>query len=512
MRRISLLAAALAVAAVCAGCFDNIADTPLEIPDRDIGAPEALAAEAGNGSVTLRWNPVAGASSYRVYRSADVASALARLAQTPDTVYTDATARNGTVYVYRIAAVGQSGLEGPQSDAVTVSPAVYSVLINGGERYTGSTVVALTLTAPATTAHMMISQSAAFEGAAWEGYAPSRAFRIEGPDGAIVVHARFRDAGGALSPVVSDEIVKDTYARVAGLDIQPAARLYAPGSSVHFRMRVEDDETGGRGALSFPGLADPVALLDDGRGGDGTADDGIYEAEYRLPASLRGIDIPLAASFIDRAGNESPVFEAGTISFTDPPAAVSLIGVMDSSRTSITIRWIASSDPYFASYRIYRSESPGVAETPLHFVRELFNAGQTSYPDGQLIEGRRYYYRIFVVNDLDESAGSNEIAANTYDGLPTTPVLAAPSAIGATRATLTWSVNPDTDFGEYRLYRATQPGVTISSLLVATIRDRETTFFDDTGLDTGANTYYYRLFAVDLGGKYSRSNEVDTGQ
>ncbi len=512
MRRISFLAASLAIAVVCAGCLDDITEAPLEIPDRDLGAPEAVAAEAGNGSVTLSWSPVDGASSYRVYRSSGASDPLARLAQTTDTVHTDATARNGAVYEYRIAAVGPSGLEGPRSEAVFVSPAVFSLLINGGNGYTSSSDVMLTLTAPATTEHMMISQSSAFDGASWEAYSRTRAFRIEGPDGAIAVHARFRDAGGALSPVVSDDIVKDTYARVSSFEIHPESRVFAPGESIHFLMRVEGGETGGRGALTYPGLADPVILLDDGRGGDETADDGIYEAQYRLPAALRGVDVPLAVSFVDRAGNESPVFEAGTISITDPPEAVSLIGAVDSSRTSITIKWIASVDPHFASYRIYRSEAPGVAETPLNFVRELFTAAQTSYPDGQLVEGKRYYYRIFVVNDLGESAGSNEVAARTYDGYPTAPYLDEPSSVGPTRATLTWSVNADTDFREYRLYRATQPGVTNSSFLVATITNREIAFYDDTGIDTASNTYYYRIYAVDLGGKYSRSNEVNTGQ
>lgn len=512
MRRISFFAAALAAAAVCAGCLDNIVEAPLEIPDRDIGAPAGVAAEAGNGSVSLRWSAVAGAAAYRVYRSTGTEESATRLVETRDTAYTDATAQSGALYAYRIAAVGPGGLEGPRSDAIFVSPSIYSLLINGGGMYTSSSVVSLTLTAPATTEHMMISQSSAFEGAAWEAYARTRQFAIEGPDGPIVVYARFRDAGGALSPVVSDDIVKDTYARVVALEIRPGGRLYAPGETVHFLMRVEDDERDGRGALAFPGLAMPVFLLDDGRGGDEAAGDGIYEAEYRFPAALRGIDIPIAASFVDRAGNESPVFEAGTISFTDPPAGVELIGAIDSSRTSITIKWIASTDPHFAGYRIYRSKSPGVTERPVDFVRELFNAAQTSYPDGQLVEGGRYYYRIFVVNDLGETAGSNEIAANTYDGYPTAPYLDEPSAVGPTRATLTWTVSPDTDFKEYRLYRSTQPGVTASSLLVATITQRETAFHDDSGLDTAANTYYYRVYAVDLGGKSTRSNEVDTGQ
>jgi fibronectin type 3 domain-containing protein len=160
--------------------------------------------------------------------------------------------------------------------------------------------------------------------------------------------------------------------------------------------------------------------------------------------------------------------------------------------------------------RIYRSATPGVTETPAKLVRELYNQAQTSYPDGDLVEGARYYYRVFVVNDLEETAGSNEVALGTYDGAPVAPVLDEPTSVGASRATLTWSRNQDTDFGQYRLYRSTEPGVTTASTLVATITDREIAFFDDTGLDTASNTYYYRVYVFDAKGKSSRSNEVDT--
>jgi hypothetical protein len=121
-----------------------------------------------------------------------------------------------------------------------------------------------------------------------------------------------------------------------------------------------------------------------------------------------------------------------------------------------------------------------------------------------------YYYRIYVLNDLGEASGSNEIAASTYDAVPIPVTLSEPSAIGSDRLTLEWTINPDSDFSEYRIFRATSPGVTENSQLVNTITDREIIWFDDGGLDTGANSYYYRVLVYDLGGQSSRSNEVTT--
>jgi hypothetical protein len=52
--------------------------------------------------------------------------------------------------------------------------------------------------------------------------------------------------------------------------------------------------------------------------------------------------------------------------------------------------------------------------------------------------------------------------------------------------------------------------VTEASLEVATISDQFQTFFDDSGLDTVNNTYYYRVYVFDKGGNSARSNEVSS--
>lgn len=490
-----------------AGCLEDIAEVPLDVPDASLGVPRVLISESASGYIKLVWHGVDGAASYRVYRSSSLSESFERAAETQDTSYVDSTVRSGVTYSYKVAAVGRSGLEGKQSESVSAKASIYGIMINGGAKYSSSKTLVLNITAPETTRHMMISSNQDLYGSVWESFATQKIFNIDAADGSVSVYARFLDENGSLSPIVSDEIVLDTYARIVSVELEPDSRVYSPSATVKIKMRVEGSETGGRGDVSFGGLAS-VQLADDGRAGDETADDGIYSREYCFPSSVRGLRIPLEARFTDRAGNEAPLFEAGKISFTDPPNPVQLLAAVDSSRTSITIKWTASTEEHFAAYRIYRSTSAGVAEIPANFVRELANQAQTSYPDGQLTEGVRYYYRIFVVNDLAETAASNEIAASTFDGYPTPPILDDPSSIGPTRLTLTWSENPDTDFREYRIYRATSPGVTTSSQLVATISNRETTFFDDEGLDTAANTYYYRVYVVDRAGKSSRSNEV----
>lgn len=509
MIRISRLLVA-AVLIIAPACLDDIERTPI-IDEDPIPAPVNLRVIVGDGFVDLRWAPVAEAVSYRVYRTM-TANAWTRIAQTADTMLVDANVENGREYLYAVTSVVSSGSESVRSDPAVAVPAVFSILINGGAHYCGSRSIELALTAPSGTSLMRIADRPDQTDAPWRTFQTTAVWELPPGDGTKTVYARFQDENGALSPTVDETIILDTFVRITGLFVTPEPRIFGPGESIHIVMNVEDDETGGRGLVEIEGMTGMTVVLgDDGRGGDPLAGDGVYETDLRLPLDLRGTGLVVSGGFVDRAGNEAPVFESEeTIDITDPPASVRLIGVADSTSSRITIRWEESREEHFIAYRIYRAESPGVTEDPALFVRGLDNRAQTSYPDTDVKEGRTYYYRIFVVNDLEETAGSNEIVAHTEDTYPTPVELDDPSSVGETRLTLTWSRNADTDFAEYRIYRSTSPGVTEDSVLAAVISDQHLTWYDDTGIDTLGNSYYYRVLVYDLGGKSTPSNEVTT--
>lgn len=500
----------LALITFALGCLNDIEEAPLELAATEIAAPVGLTARVSDGTVHLEWRSVAGAVSYRLYRAVGQPVAPTLIEETPDTFFTDVGLVNGRTYYYSVATVIEGPLEGPRSDQITAVPTIYSIIINGGMEVTGSRTVTLELAAPTSTEFVKIGHEPDLSGAQWAPYAVVKTWTLQEGDGLKTVYAVFLDAGGSVSPVTSASITLDTYAEITDLAMSETGP-FPPGAILHFFMRVGNDERGGQAWVRIEGYSLQIPLYDDGNGGDPAAEDGVYETSYRMPLYIRGSDLTVTGEFQDAAGNRAVTYEMDDeISFTDPPDPVYLFGSIDSTTSSITIQWEPSEEEHITAYRIYRDTDSGVDEKADLLIRTITSVTQSTFTDQDLVEGEMYYYRLFVVNDLEETAGSNERAASTYDAYPDPVVLDSLSAIGNDRLTLTWSQNLNTDFEEYRVYRATSPGVTDGSLLVATISEREITFFDDTGINTQTNIYYYRIYVYDRGGKSSRSNEMST--
>ncbi len=90
------------------------------LPPPPASAPAGLTATPGNARVTLAWEPVPTATSYRVFRS-DSATAEAAIATVTTTTFRNSSLVNGTAYTYRVAARNDGGL-GPHSVPVVARP------------------------------------------------------------------------------------------------------------------------------------------------------------------------------------------------------------------------------------------------------------------------------------------------------------------------------------------------------------------------------------------------------
>lgn len=98
-----------------ASAVPSASTTPSTADEEPLPAPANLRAVAvGTTSVTLAWDPVAGAAAYMVYRDRE------KLGETPETGYQASGLSADTAYEFAVSAVSASGREGQRSAAITV--------------------------------------------------------------------------------------------------------------------------------------------------------------------------------------------------------------------------------------------------------------------------------------------------------------------------------------------------------------------------------------------------------
>ena len=86
--------------------------------------PDGLSAIALGGKVSLAWQPVGGATSYRVYRGTSAGSITTQVGTSATPAFSDTTAVNGTAYYYAVRA--DDGTQGPASAPVAATPRAVS--------------------------------------------------------------------------------------------------------------------------------------------------------------------------------------------------------------------------------------------------------------------------------------------------------------------------------------------------------------------------------------------------
>ena len=80
--------------------------------------PSGLSASASSSSISLSWNSVSGAESYKIYRSTSVSGSYTFIKSTSSTYYSDSSVSSGVTYYYKVSAVNSAG-ESSQSSYVS---------------------------------------------------------------------------------------------------------------------------------------------------------------------------------------------------------------------------------------------------------------------------------------------------------------------------------------------------------------------------------------------------------
>jgi hypothetical protein len=121
---------------------------------------------------------------------------------------------------------------------------------------------------------------------------------------------------------------------------------------------------------------------------------------------------------------------------TPPPIPAELV-ITPGQSGSLEVSWNAVQAVDLASYRLYRSETPGFLTDAAHLVATL-NAANTSFSDSSITPGITCYYAVTAVDNLgNESAASAETASAESPAIPSASFTGPPA--GESGQVVQWS-------------------------------------------------------------------------
>ncbi|NVM31115.1 MAG: PQQ-binding-like beta-propeller repeat protein, partial [Candidatus Helarchaeota archaeon] len=189
----------------------------------------------------------------------------------------------------------------------------------------------------------------------------------------------------------------------------------------------------------------------------------------------------------NEGGNSSEV--GGISTNVLPPARVTGLTIVSSSKTSLYLSWTPNTEPDLKWYNIYRSTSRGFTPEP---ANKIANATTPYYNDTGLIYLQKYYYRVSAEDIADlEGPFSSQKAGPGEIFLPK-PVNVKVMVI-TTGNTLYLNWNNVSGADTYNIYRDIVPGfIPTPERFIKNVDTNETY---DIGL-TDNVTYYYRIAGV----------------
>jgi fibronectin type 3 domain-containing protein len=460
--------------------------TPVAVQATAPSAPQSLAAVAGNGSVSLSWSAPAsdGGSAitgYNVYRgtTAGGESTTPLATNVTSRTFTDATAVNGTMYFYTVAAVNAVGASQPSNEVSATPQATVPSAPSGLVASGGAGSVSLSWSAPAS-----------------DGGSPVTGYNVY----------RGTSAGGESATPMATGVTTTTFTDTTAVNGTTYFYTVAAVNAVGVSAQSNEASATPQPAATVPSAPQsPTAS-----GGNGTVTVSWSPPTSNGGAAITGYNVYRGTT----AGGESPTPVAGNVtgtSFTDTGlangttyfytvAAVNAVGTSPQSAEasatpqptvptaplavtagsgngSVSLAWsvpASNGGSPVTGYNVYRGTSAGgESATPV-----ASNVTGTSFTDTGLANGTTYFYTVAAVNAVGTSPQSAEASAT-----PQAPAAAAyvrrvgSSAVSGNRTTISVPVG--------------SPGVAAGDTLVVSLLLSSTTHLTTAipVTDTAGNSY-----------------------
>ena len=437
-------------------------------------APSVTGGNDSQGRPTLKWDKVAGAAKYEVYRARSMNGDYIKYSTVTGTSYTNISyIENGNTYYYKVRALDANGTAGPWSDVVAVT-------------------CRLGLTAPSVTGGNDSQGRPTLKWNAVTGAAKYEVYRARSKDGDYIKYSTV--TGTSYTNISYIENGNTYYYKVRALDANGTAGAWSSIVSVTYKQTLSAPTvTGGNDSQGRPTLKWKAVT--------GAAKYEVYRArsrsgEYIKYSTVTGTSYT-NTSYIENGNTyyykvralksdgtagawSSIVSVTYRAASTGTLSAPAVTGGNDSQGRP-TLKWNAVTGA--AKYEVYRARSRSG-----EYIKYSTVTG-TSYTNISYIEnGNTYYYKVRAL-DANGTAGAwSSIVSVTYkQTLPAPAVTGGNDAQG--RPTLKW--NAVTGAAKYEVYRARSKNGDYIKYSTVT----GTSYTNISYIENG-NTYYYKVRAL----------------
>ena len=372
-------------------------------------APSGVWAEAQLPSnISISWNPISGAHSYKIYRSTNSVGTFTRVEMVSKTTFTDRGLYPLTTYHYRVSAVNSCG-EGEQSNqasATTICPTSTIPTGVSAEALSPSSIkVSWNSVSQANTYNVYRSMNSRYNLAEYTfiSNTSSPSYTDSGLSYSTIYFYKIR----ALNYWGKSEFSSSTYAITHCNPPKIPSDVFAyPQSSSSIRVSwssFSDANShniyraiGSNGEFSFLGNTYSTYYIDDRLSP-------LTTYYYRVSTVINHCG----------EGEQSSIASATTLDCPIPTIPTG-ISAETLSSSSIKVSWNHADNA--DSYRIYRSL---ISWGTFSFVGSTSSA---YYTDNGLFRNQPYYYKVRAVNYCGESGQSGIVSTTTLDcPIPTSP-------------------------------------------------------------------------------------------
>ena len=481
-------------------------------------APQALAATAGSGSVSLTWtapasNGGSAVTSYNVYRGTSAGGEGSTAVGTVNGTtlsFTDTGLTNGTTYYYTLKAVNSAGTSSASNEANATPTAVTATAPTAPQSLTaagGNNSVRLSWRAPSSNGGSPITGYNVYRGTSAGGEGSTAVGAVNGTT------TSFNDltATNGTTYYYTVKAVNAVGASPASNEASATPKATVPGAPTGLVASAGDTKVALSWTVPNSDGGSPITgyniYRSTGPGGEGSTPYATsVSSTFTDTAVTNGTKYYYTVAAVNAVGTGP---QSGEANATPQPAATVPSAPQGLTATgsngAVQVSWSAPASnggSAVTSYNVYRGTSVGgEGSTPV-----ATGVTGTSFTDSPLTNGTTYYYKVAAVNAVGTGPQSGEATATPQAAAPTAPLGLTASA-GNASVRLSWSVpasNGGSSITGYNVYRGTSAGGEAGTPVATNVT---TTSFTDSGLTNGT-TYYYKVAAVNLAGTSPQSGEA----